>query len=111
MPSPEAEPSNAPAAIDWGTVMADPAPPAEPLLQVGAYITNISDIDLREDQFSIELLLGNRRVIVLTNPMATDVLAEVESRHWIMPLYELLNGGIQTVEELCAEPKLKALCF
>ena len=57
MPSPEAEPSNAPAAIDWGTVMADPAPAAEPLLQVGVYITNISDIDLREDQFSIELLL------------------------------------------------------
>ena len=58
MPSPEAEPSNAPAAIDWGTVMADPAPAAEPLLQVGAYITNISDIDLREDQFPSNCCCG-----------------------------------------------------
>ena len=78
---------------------------------MGAYITNISDIDLREDQFSIELLLGNSRVIVLPNPVAADALAEVDSRHWIVPWYELLNGDIQTGEQLCAEPKLKALCF
>ena len=52
-----AAPSQVPAAIDWGPETADPAPAAEPLLQVGAYITNISDIDLMEDQFSIELLL------------------------------------------------------
>ena len=52
-----ATPSQVPAAIDWGPETADSAPAAEPLLQVGAYITNISDIDLMEDQFSIELLL------------------------------------------------------
>ena len=45
-PPPVAERSDAPAAIDWGTVMAAPTVPAEPLLQVGACITNISDIDL-----------------------------------------------------------------
>ena len=37
--------------------MADPAPAAEPLLQVGAHITKVSHIDLMDDQFSIELLL------------------------------------------------------
>ena len=46
-----------PAANDWGSETADPAPAAEPLLQVGAYTTNISEINLMEDQFSIELLL------------------------------------------------------
>ena len=45
-----AAPSQVPAAIDWGPETADSAPAAEPLLQVGAYITNISDIDLMEDQ-------------------------------------------------------------
>lgn len=52
-----AAPSQVPAAIDWGSETTDPAPAAEPLLQVGAYITNISEINLMEDQFSIELLL------------------------------------------------------
>ena len=44
-----AAPSQVPAAIDWGPETADPAPAAEPLLQVGAYITNISEINLMED--------------------------------------------------------------
>ena len=56
------------------------------------------------------LLLRNRRVIVLDNPVAANVLAEVDSRHWIVPWHALLNGDIQSGEQLCAEPKLKALC-
>ena len=57
------------------------------------------------------LLLKDRRVIVLPNSEAADVLEEVDSRHWIVPWHELLNGGIQTGKQLCTEPKLKALCF
>ena len=52
-----AAPSEASEEIDWGAPNGQPSPAEEPLLQVGAYITNISEIDLREDQFSIELLL------------------------------------------------------
>ena len=51
------QPTEQAAAIDWGAVEAPQAPPAQPLLQVGAYITNVSDIDLLDNQFSIELLL------------------------------------------------------
>ena len=31
--------------------------PAGPPLRIGAYVTNISDIDLLQDQFSVEMLL------------------------------------------------------
>jgi len=44
-------------AIDWVSAASKPASPALPALQVGAYITNVSDLDLLDDQFSIELLL------------------------------------------------------
>ena len=57
------------------------------------------------------LELKNRRVIVLANPVAADVLSAVDSRHWIVPWPELLNGEIGTGEQLCAAQKLKALCF
>ena len=57
------------------------------------------------------LVLKNRRVIVLANPVAADVLSAVDSRHWIVPWPELLNGEIGTGEQLCAAQKLKALCF
>lgn len=56
------------------------------------------------------LVLKNRRVIVLANPVAADVLSAVESRHWIVPWPELLNEEIETGEQLCAAQKLKALC-
>ena len=56
------------------------------------------------------LLLKNRRVIALANPVAADVLSAVESRHWIVPWPELLNEEIETGEQLCATQKLKALC-
>jgi hypothetical protein len=56
------------------------------------------------------LVLKNRRVIVLANPVAADVLSAVDSRHWIVPWPALLNGEIETGEQLCAAQKLKALC-
>jgi len=56
------------------------------------------------------LVLKNRRVIVLANPVAADVLSAVDSRHWIVPWPELLNGEIETGEQLCAAQKLRALC-
>ena len=43
--------------IDWGTFEQAPSEPSLPALRVGAYITNFSDINLLEDEFSIELLL------------------------------------------------------
>lgn len=56
------------------------------------------------------LVLKNRRVIVLANPVAADALSAVKSRHWIVPWPELLNEEIETGEQLCAAQKLKALC-
>ena len=59
--------SAVPQAVDWGTAEAQadqflpsaprPIAPTLPALQLGAYITNVNDIDLLNDQFSIELLL------------------------------------------------------
>ena len=52
----------APQAVDWAEAEAPVDPqrlsaPTLPPLQLGAYITNVNDIDLLNDQFSIELLL------------------------------------------------------
>ena len=44
-------------AIDWGSAVPDPPSPALPALRLGAYITNVSDLALLDDEFSIELLL------------------------------------------------------
>ena len=57
-----ATPEPAPPAVDWGRPEAPAASPplrqpTLPPLQLGAYITNVNDIDLLNDQFSIELLL------------------------------------------------------
>ena len=41
------------AAIDWGTAEQPPAAVAMSALRVGAYATNISDINLLQDQFSV----------------------------------------------------------
>ena len=45
------------APIDWGQQQGDVRPPQLPELRVGAYITNISSIDLIDDRFSVEMLL------------------------------------------------------
>ena len=46
-----------PQTIDWGSNDQGPSEPLLPALRVGAYITNLSDINLLDDEFSIELLL------------------------------------------------------
>jgi hypothetical protein len=43
--------------IDWGKAAPAVPVPHLPPLQVGAYITNISSIDLIDDRFSVEMLL------------------------------------------------------
>ena len=43
--------------IEWGEAAPTPSEPVQPALRVGSYITNFSNIDLLDDQFSIELLL------------------------------------------------------
>ena len=39
--------------IDWGPSQAKPVSPERPELNVGVYVTNINNIDLLDDQFSI----------------------------------------------------------
>ena len=46
-----------PAPIDWGAPPVERVDPEGPPLRIGAYVTNISDIDLLQDQFSVEMLL------------------------------------------------------
>ncbi|MGE4582730.1 MAG: hypothetical protein AAEC03_10335, partial [Synechococcus sp.] len=46
-----------PQTIDWGSNDQGPSEQLLPALRVGAYITNLSDINLLDDEFSIELLL------------------------------------------------------
>lgn len=43
--------------ITWGPAPDQAASPVSPALRVGAYVTNVSDIDLLDDRFSIELWL------------------------------------------------------
>ena len=46
-----------PAPIDWRAAPVERVEPEGPPLRIGAYVTNISDIDLLQDQFSVEMLL------------------------------------------------------
>ena len=44
--------------INWrSNTVVEPTASDPPLLQVGGYVTNVSDINLLENQFSIELLI------------------------------------------------------
>jgi hypothetical protein len=56
------------------------------------------------------LSLADRRVIALPNPVAADVLADVDPRHWIVPWNDLLQGQIRSGAQFCTEPRLKVLC-
>lgn len=56
------------------------------------------------------LALTGRTVIVLPNPVAADVLADVDPSHWIVPWRDLLEGEIVTGAQLCAEQRLQVLC-
>ena len=56
------------------------------------------------------LQLADRSVLVLPNPVAASVLADVDPKHWIVPWGELLQGTISSGSELCATPSLRVLC-
>ena len=56
------------------------------------------------------LNLANRKVIVLNNPNAAEVLSAVQPGHWIVPWNKLLHGNMRHGEQLCTVQKLKALC-
>ena len=56
------------------------------------------------------LALADRRVIALPNPVAADVLADVDPRHWIVPWTDLLQGRIRTGAQFCTEQRLQVLC-
>jgi hypothetical protein len=56
------------------------------------------------------LNLANRKVVVLNNPNAAEVLSAVQPGHWIVPWHQLLQGEINHGEQLCTVQQLKALC-
>ena len=56
------------------------------------------------------LALADRRVIALPNPVAADVLVDVDPRHWIVPWTDLLQGRIRTGAQFCTEQRLQVLC-
>ena len=79
-----------PAAIDWGTVPAEVMEPEGPTLRVGAYITNINNIDLLQDQFSVEMLLWTT--------WAGDPQADPSDQ--LMILNGIYDGDIQRFERV-----------
>jgi hypothetical protein len=81
-------------AINWGTANAQPAAPNLPLLRIGAYITNISNIDLLDDQFSVELLLWTQ----WNGDPAEDPSDELAI------LNGIYDGDIQRFERVSREP-------
>ena len=81
------------APIDWG-VSAPVASTAEPPpLRVGAYITNISNIDLLDDQFSVEMLLWTE--------WGGD--PEADPSNNLMILNGIYDGDIQRFERVSHE--------
>ena len=56
------------------------------------------------------LNLANRKVLVLDNPSAPEVLSAVKPGHWIVPWHKLLQGSVNRGDELCDVRQLKALC-
>ena len=54
--------------------------------------------------------LHSRRVLVLRNPEAQDVLGGVDPRHWIIPWSDLLKGRISKGVALCEIAELRLLC-
>ena len=82
-----------PAAIDWGTVPAEVVEPEGPPLRVGAYITNINNIDLLQDQFSVEMLLWTE--------WAGDAQSDPSDN--LMILNGIYDGDIQRFERVSHE--------
>ena len=57
-----------------------------------------------------QLKLRSRRILVLQNPQAAEVLADVNPGHWIVPWNDLLGGRITSGNDLCSSSGLKELC-
>ena len=57
-----------------------------------------------------QLKLRSRRILVLQNPEAAEVLAGVNPGHWIVPWNDLLSGRITSGNDLCSSSGLKELC-
>ena len=57
------------------------------------------------------LKLRSRRVLVLSNPEAEDVLSGVDPSHWIIPWSDLLEGRISKGAALCEIAELRLLCL
>ena len=62
------------------------------------------------------LRLNQRALVVLPNPVAASVLADVEPRHWLVPWGDLLGNSssmtntMATGADLCVTPALRVLC-
>ena len=56
------------------------------------------------------LSLRSRKVLVLYNHEAQDVLAGVAPRHWMIPWNDLLQGRMTRGAALCEIVELKQLC-
>ena len=82
-----------PAPIDWGSAPVERVEPAGPPLRIGAYVTNISDIDLLQDQFSVEMLLWTT--------WAGDPQADPSDQ--LMTLNGIYDGDIQRFERVSHE--------
>ena len=57
-----------------------------------------------------QLQLRSRRILVVHNPEAAEVFADVNPEHWIVPWNDLLNGRIKNGEDLCLFAGLRELC-
>ena len=82
-----------PAPIDWWSAPVERLEPAGPPLRIGAYVTNISDIDLLQDQFSVEMLLWTT--------WAGDPQADPSDQ--LMILNGIYDGDIQRFERVSHE--------
>jgi hypothetical protein len=82
--------------IDWGPSQAKPVSPERPELNVGVYVTNINNIDLLDDQFSIEMLLWTE--------WSGDPAANPSDD--LMVLNGIYDGDTQRFEQVSRENRL-----
>ena len=81
------------APIDWGVSPPVASVAEPPPLRVGAYITNISNIDLLDDQFSVEMLLWTE----------WGGAPEADPSNDLMILNGIYDGDIQRFERVSHE--------
>ena len=81
------------APIDWGVSPPVASVAEPPPLRVGAYITNISNIDLLDDQFSVEMLLWTE----------WGGAPEADPSNNLMILNGIYDGDIQRFERVSHE--------